>query len=94
MTEHIKIMPTGEAIIPKDVCEKLDWHPGTEVELDSDAGRVVLRSKQKPRPKITIQQFMAERPSFVGQPATLEEMNEAIERGRAERWAAKEARSR
>ncbi len=43
---------------------------------------------------MTIDEFMALMPAYDGPPASLEEMNEAIDRARAERWAAKEARSK
>ncbi len=97
MTEHIRITPEGEAIIPRDVCEMLDWRPGMQVELEPARGALYVHAKNR-RDRlggtITIDEFIASRPPYKGKPATLKEMDEAIDRAMAERWAAKEARSR
>lgn len=96
MTEHTRISADGEAIIPKALCERLNWPPGTEIEIDEARESVLLRRKvpEPSREKITIEEFMRRVPAYEGPPVTLEQMNEGIEQARAERWAAKEARSR
>ncbi len=81
-------------IIPKAVRERLRWSEGDRLDVIETGDGLLLRRLLKPRETITIDQFLAERPPYEGRPATLEEMNEAINRAMAERWAAKEARSR
>jgi len=94
MNAQTKISAKGQVVIPKPVRESLCWVEGDALEVVPVSDGVLLRRAQNPQDKITIQQFMAEQPPFVGRPVTVEEMNEAIDRARAERWAAKEARSR
>jgi AbrB family looped-hinge helix DNA binding protein len=94
VTEHIRITAEGEAIVPKDVCEKLNWKPGTEVEIESAGDRAVLRPKTAPRERISYEEFRRRVPKHEGPPATLEDMRKAIDTALAERWARKERNSR
>lgn len=94
MAEHIRITPQGEAIIPKDVCEKLDWLPGTEMEIRTGGGEVIVGLREEPREWISLEEFRRRVPPHDGPPVTLEQMEEAIDRALVERWKAKEARSR
>ncbi len=94
MTAHTKISAKGQVVIPKALRDRLQWAEGDELEVVEAAGGALLRRKEAPRKRITVQEFMDRMPPYEGPPATLEEMNEAIDRARTERWAAKEARSR
>ncbi len=94
MNAQTKLSAKGQVVIPKPVRERLNWGEGDRLEILETADGVLLRRKVASPTPITIEQFLAERPVYRGRPATLEEMDEAIERARAERWARKEARSR
>lgn len=94
MNAQTRISAKGQVVIPKAVRDRLRWAEGDELDVIETADGALLRRRQTSRKKITIQEFMARRPAYGGPPATLEEMDEAIDRARAERWAAKQARSR
>jgi AbrB family looped-hinge helix DNA binding protein len=84
----------GQVVIPKSVRERLCWSEGDRLDIIPTANGVLLRKDAHARQTMTIDEFMALMPAYDGPPASLEEMNEAIDRARAERWAAKEARSK
>lgn len=94
MSEHIKITPGGEAVIPRDVCERLDWRPGKELVLDAGRGQIMVRAKDSSRERIDYQEFRRRVPKFEGPPKSLEDMQRGIDEAMAERWARKEANSR
>lgn len=92
MTEQSRISPDGEAIIPKELCERLDWLPGMEIEIDTGPGGMVVRPKSKPRERISIEEFRRRVPRHEGPPVSLEEMEQAILDEAAERFARKTRR--
>lgn len=94
MNAQTKISARGQVVIPKSVRDRLRWLEGDELEVSETLDGVLLKRKDGGRKQISIQEFMAEMPPHEGPPATLEEMNEAIDQARTERWIAKEARSR
>jgi AbrB family looped-hinge helix DNA binding protein len=94
MSAETKISAKGQVVIPKALRDRLHWSEGDQLEAIETAGGVLLRRKGRARRSISVHEFMAEMPRHEGAPATLEEMDEAIDRAMAERWAEKEPRSR
>jgi AbrB family looped-hinge helix DNA binding protein len=94
MAEHTRISSDGEAIIPKEVCERLNWRPGMEIEIDAGGEGLIVRPARRARKKISWEEFRSRMPKHVGPPASLEQMEQAIERERMERWIRKEHSSR
>lgn len=94
MTQHIKITHDGEAIIPRNVCERLNWLPGMEVDVEARIDKVVVKTMPVPRERISWEEFRQRVPRHEGPAATLRDMERAVEQGRAERWARKERDSR
>jgi AbrB family looped-hinge helix DNA binding protein len=94
MTEHSRIGPNGEVIIPSELRERLNWTPGMEIEFGASSGGVVVRPKAKPREGISVEEFVSRRPKYEGPILTLEEMERGIGPGRAERRVRKERNSR
>lgn len=94
MTQHAKIGPEGEAVIPRELCEKLDLRPGMDFEIDLVGGQLVVRPPAKPRERISWEEFRRRMPKYEGSVISIEEMNQAIEEERAKRWARKERSSR
>jgi AbrB family looped-hinge helix DNA binding protein len=45
MTKHTKVSAKGQVVIPKDVRDRLHWHPGTELEVVDGPAGVMLRAK-------------------------------------------------
>jgi len=94
MNAQTKLSAKGQIVIPKSVRDRLRWSEGDQFDVIEVPGGILLRPRSAAGQSITIEQFLAERPAYDGPPATLEEMDEAIERARLERWTAKESRSR
>ena len=94
MTEHSKIGPGGEAVIPKELCERLNLRPGMEFEMNLGAGQLIVRPKPEPRERISWEEFRRRMPKYDGPIISVEQMNEAIEIERARRWTRKERDSR
>jgi AbrB family looped-hinge helix DNA binding protein len=94
MNAQTRLSAKGQVVIPKPLRDHLRWAEGDELEVIETGDGILLRRKADKRRSITIKEFMAEMPTHDGPPASLKEMNGAIERAREDRWAAKEARSR
>jgi AbrB family looped-hinge helix DNA binding protein len=94
MNAHTRMSAKGQVVIPKAVRERLCWSEGDRLDVIPTANGVLLRKGAQARQTITVDELMTLMPAHEGPRATLDEMNEAIDRARAERWAAKEARSK
>ena len=42
-----RLWTKGQLIIPRDVREGLGWRPGTELVVESDGKRLVLRQRER-----------------------------------------------
>ena len=84
----------GQVVIPKAVRERLRWDHGADLEIVETGNGVLLRPRLPDRKQISIEEFRSRMPKYSGPPATLEDMERAIEAGRAARWARKERDSR
>lgn len=94
MNAQTKMSAKGQVVIPKAVRERLRWSKGADLEIVETAEGVLLRRRQPQRERISIEEFRRRMPKYDGPPASLEDMNEAIDRAMAERWARKERDSR
>ena len=94
MTEHTKIGADGQAIIPKELCEQLNWRPGMEIEIDASGDKLIIRTKPEPPEQLSLEEFRRRMPKYEGPPASLEDMELAIQQERAARWVRKERNSR
>ncbi len=94
MTDQMKINAEGEAVIPRELCERLNWRPGMELEIDDGGDRIVVRQKDSRRQPIDWEEFRRRMPTYDGPVISTEEMKQAIEAERAARWERKERRSR
>lgn len=94
MTEQTRISSSGEVVVPRDVVAGQGWTADTELELVASPEGVLIRPKSQPRETISWEEFRRRVPKHEGPALSLEQMDAAIERGRAERWKAKEAASR
>lgn len=96
MTEHTKVTAAGEVIVPRRVLEARGWAPGMELEVDETPQGVIIRPARAgaPTERISYEEFRRRVPKYEGPTVTLEEMDRAIDQAMAERWKAKQARSR
>jgi AbrB family looped-hinge helix DNA binding protein len=94
MTKQTKVSAARQVLIPKEICEQLDWRPGAEIEIEESADGLFLRAKRPRREPMSWEEFRQRMPRYDGPPVSIEEMDEAIERERVRRWAEKERNSR
>ncbi len=74
----------GQLVIPKEIRDKHGWGPGTELMLVDEEDRLVLR--EVPDVPVTTLTDILGCARYEGPAKTLEEMDEAIERGVRESW--------
>ena len=74
-----KLSTKGQLIIPRDLRQRLGWHPGTELEVEERDGGVVLRLPID-LPETSLDDLVG-CAGYKGPRRTLEEMEEAIARG-------------
>jgi len=77
-----RLSTKGQLIIPKEVRERHGWRPGTELIVEDRPDRVVLRSSVD-LPEIDLEDLVG-CTGYRGPRRSLEEMEEAIERGAEE----------
>jgi AbrB family looped-hinge helix DNA binding protein len=94
MNAQTRMSAKGQVVIPKSVRERLRWDQGADLEVIETAEGVLLRSRRPERERLTIEEFRRRMPKYEGPPASLEDMNQAIDRAMAERWTRKERDSR
>lgn len=73
MNARTKVSPKGDVAIPKDVRDRLDWAPGTPLELVETAEGVSLRrpAEKSPFPPKTLADLDA-LPGYDGPPQPIE----------------------
>ena len=79
-----RLSSKGQVIIPKAVRERQGWQPGTELEVE-DRGDVVVLRKARLFPPTTYEEVYGCL-KYDGPPATIEEMDEAVEEEAARMW--------
>jgi bifunctional DNA-binding transcriptional regulator/antitoxin component of YhaV-PrlF toxin-antitoxin module len=82
--EVIKLSPQGEVIIPQSLREAHHWDVGQEFII-IDMGNGILLKPKKPFP-LTKLEDVAGCLKYQGEPATLEDMEDAIRQGVEEMW--------
>lgn len=89
MNAIVKLSAAGAVVLPEELRDRLHLEPGAEFEVTGSGDRVVLQRRvaAAPRETITHEEFLARLPKYDGPPVTLEDMERAIEAGRAERVA-------
>lgn len=81
MTAQTKMSAKGQVVIPKAVREGLNWPPGTQLEVERLGGAVTLRPAAKEQGRLTLEEFIARRPTYEGPPKSLDEIDEAVAAG-------------
>jgi AbrB family looped-hinge helix DNA binding protein len=82
---NTKLSTKGQLIIPKEVRQNLGWTPGTEIEVEQDRDRVVLR-RVRTLPPTTLKDVIG-CAGYKGPPRSLEDMEAAIAEGvRSKTW--------
>jgi AbrB family looped-hinge helix DNA binding protein len=90
MTAQTKVSAKGQIVIPKDLRDRLDWAPGTELEIEESLDGLILRPKRPVRKRLSMEEFAARRPKHSGPPASIEDMDAAVLRGAREHWEREE----
>ena len=74
-----KLSTKGQVILPKQVREQLGWRPGTDLVVETQADRVILRLALR-APETTLGELMG-CTGYAGPAVSLEQMEDAIARG-------------
>jgi bifunctional DNA-binding transcriptional regulator/antitoxin component of YhaV-PrlF toxin-antitoxin module len=99
MNAQTKVTPDGTASIPKDVLERMQWVPGTELEVKECAGSVTVRIASKrlrpknPFPQTTTADLRKWKP-YEGTPKTIEEISSLSEDALRQIFAEQERNAR
>lgn len=94
MNAQTKISAKGQVVIPKAVRDRLDWSPGTELEIEESVDGLLLRPKRVPRRRLTWDEFRARRPEHEGPPIAVQDMDADLARGVAQQWEQEERERR
>jgi AbrB family looped-hinge helix DNA binding protein len=81
---RLRLSTKGQLIIPKEVRDRHQWGPGTELELEDRGDRVVLRRVLPALPETALEDLIG-CTGYQGPARTLEEMEEGIARGARDR---------
>lgn len=88
-----RVSSRGQVVLPASVRASKNWGPGTELVVVDQGDEVVLRKRSRREelyPPITIDEFLAGRPTYEGPRITDEMMNEAILEEARRRWNAED----
>lgn len=82
---EITVSSKGQIVIPKDVRDALDLKAGEKLVLERVGRRLILEAPAAPRERISYEEFRRRVPKYEGPPATIAEMDAAVDRMFAER---------
>lgn len=85
MSDQTKLSAKGQVVIPKDVRDALAWAPGLELSVTRSGERVILEPVRAKREGISFEEFRRRVPRHEGPPASIEDMNRAVDAMFAER---------
>ncbi len=85
MNALIKISSKGQVVIPKDIRDALRLKAGESLEVSLRGRRIVMEAPEPPRERISYEEFRRRVPRHEGPPATIEDMNAAVDRMFAEK---------
>jgi AbrB family looped-hinge helix DNA binding protein len=85
MTVPIKISSKGQVVIPKDIRDALRLRAGGTLQVSLQGNRIVMEPSAPAREQISYEEFRRRVPRHEGVPATIEDMNIAVDRMFAER---------
>ena len=85
MDDQTKLSAKGQVVVPKEVRDALDWAPGLELTVTRSGDRVILEPVRPKRETISWEEFRRRVPRHEGPPASIEDMNRAVDRMFAER---------
>lgn len=97
MTKHVKLNKDGAIEVPAELVADQGWTLDSDLEVEVTANGLTFRApKQQPtaNPGFDYEEFRRRVPKHEGPPATLEDMERAIDAAMRERWLRKEAHSR
>lgn len=82
---EITVSSKGQIVIPKDVREALGLRAGEKLMLERVGRRLILEPPAPQRKRISYEEFRCRVPKYQGPPATIDDMNAAVDRMFAER---------
>ncbi|MFN3388804.1 MAG: AbrB/MazE/SpoVT family DNA-binding domain-containing protein [Allosphingosinicella sp.] len=79
MTAHITLSSKGQIVIPKDIRDALGLKPGEKLAVSLRGGKIVMEPSEPVGERISFEEFRRRVPKYEGPPATIEEMNRAVD---------------
>ena len=76
---EISISSKGQIVIPKDVRDALGLKAGEKLVMERVGRRLILEAPQPPRERISYEEFRRRVPKYEGPPATIADMNAAVD---------------
>jgi AbrB family looped-hinge helix DNA binding protein len=86
MPPQTHLSAKGQIVIPKQVRDAHDWHPGTAFEVIDRPDGILLRPTATVAKRLSLAEFRSLLPRHQGPAVTVEEMDTAIDAERAARW--------
>lgn len=80
MTEHIRLSSKGQIVIPKDIRDALRLQPGERLAVTLKGRKIIMEPPEPSLPKISFDEFRKRVPRHAGPAATIDDMNEAVDR--------------
>lgn len=87
MNMETRLSSKGQVVIPKDIRDALRLVPGERLRVSREAGRIIIEQVEpdRQREKISYEEFRRRVPRWEGPPASIQDMNAAVDRMFAER---------
>jgi AbrB family looped-hinge helix DNA binding protein len=86
---EVTLSSKGQIVIPKDVRDALDLHPGEKLALSHSGRQILIEAPAAPRPRINYAEFRRRVPRYNGPPVAVEDMTVDFEK----LWAGRTDRS-
>ena len=79
MTAQITLSSKGQIVIPKDIRDALGLKAGEKLAVSLRGGKIVMEPPEPHGERITYEEFRRRVPKYEGPPATIEDMNRAVD---------------
>ena len=86
MPPQTHLSAKGQIVIPKQVRDAHNWHPGTAFEVIDRPDGILLRPTATAARRLSLAEFRSLLPRHQGPAVTIEEMDAAIDTELAARW--------
>jgi len=86
MNMQVRMSTKGRIVIPKAIRERLQWRAGADLQIVEHSDGVLMCPSRQKREGITVEEFRSRVPPHEGAALTLEEVDAAVAKSRAEQF--------